>query len=122
MLAFNLGLFFRNLRGQPVRFSARDGDTEVQFVGGVRELLERTELDTQLTVVLTHRDLALRLVFDEGDEGEQSEEPRVRIRLTRESNGEEAALLETSFAFVQVRLQPAEEQSESASAPAQGSV
>ena len=113
MLAFNLGVFFRNLQGQPLRFAARGSAAEMQFVGGVRELNEKTGLDTQLSVVLAQGDLSLHIVFDEGDEDEFAEDPRVQVRLVQQTDGGEITLCQTQFAFDEVRLTPAEDGAES---------
>jgi len=110
MLAFNLGVFFRNLQGQPMRFSAQGGATGMQFVGGVRALNEKTGLDTQLSVVLAHADLSLHIVFDEGDEDEFAEDPRVQVRLVQQADWGELTLCQTQFAFDEVRLTPAGEE------------
>jgi len=113
MLAFNLGVFFRNLQGQPVRFAARGLSAEMQFVGGVRELVEKTGLDTQLSVVLGQGDLSLHLVFDEGDDEEFAEDPRIQVRLVQQTEAGEIALAQTQFAFDEVRLTPAMQEEDS---------
>jgi hypothetical protein len=84
----------------------------MQFVGGVRELNEKTGLDTQLSVVLGQGDLTLHIVFDEGDQDEFAEDPRVQVRLVQETDGSEITLCQTQFAFDEVRLTPAAESAE----------
>ncbi len=108
MLAFNLGVFFRNLHGQEVEFSAQSGHGEVHFVGSVRQLEERTELTRHLSVVLGHDRLTLRIEFEEGEEPEEEEadNPEVEVRLMENRDGEERLLLRTTFAFDEIRLQP----------------
>jgi hypothetical protein len=106
MLAFNLGVFFRNLRGQPVVFSARRGGMELCFVGGVRGLHERTDLSSCLSVELGQDDLAIQVSFEEGEEAEGEDEPDVHVTLLR--IGQAQPLFQGTFAFDDVRLQPLE--------------
>ena len=107
MLAFNLGIFFRNLRGQPVSFSARREVAELHFAGGVLALQEKTDLTHHLSVVLGQDDLALHVTFDEGEEAEREDNPDVHVTLRR--RGQEPPLFQATFAFDQIRLQPIEE-------------
>ncbi len=108
MLAFNLGVFFRNLHGQEVDFSAQSGHDEVHYIGSVRQLEERTELTRHLSVVLGHDRLTLTIEFEEGDdpEDEEADNPEVEVRLMEDRDGEERLLLRTTFAFDKIRLQP----------------
>ncbi len=111
MLAFNLGVFFRNLRGEEVAFSARSSRCEVHFTGGVVSLQEHTDLSRHLSVALGKGDLLLRLAFEEDDEGDP-EDSEVEVRLLREHERHEQLLLQTTFYFRDVSLKPASEAGE----------
>lgn len=106
MLAFNLGVFFRNLHGQPVAFDARREGASVHFVGGVESLQEKTALVSHLSVVLACDDLRLEMAFDEGEEEEGGNDPEVFVTVIRLGMAE--PLFEATFAFDQIRLQPVE--------------
>ena len=67
MLAFNLGVFFRNLKGEEVTFSAKNDLCEVRFTGGVVSLHEHTDLTRHLSVTLGKGDLSFRIAFDENE-------------------------------------------------------
>lgn len=109
MLAFNLSVFFRNLRGEEVAFSARSAQTELHFIGGVVALQEHTDLTRHLSVTLGSGDLLLRIAFEETEE-EGPEEADVAVRLLREEEGgKEALLFRTSFRFADVSLKPVSE-------------
>jgi hypothetical protein len=109
MLAFNLGVFFRNLRGEEVTFAARTSECEVRFTGGVVTLQEQTDLTRHLSVTLGKGDLLLRIAFEETEE-EGPEEADVAVRLLREEEGgKEALLFRTSFRFADVSLKPVSE-------------
>ncbi|HKI97370.1 MAG TPA: hypothetical protein VKB51_02735 [bacterium] len=108
MLAFNLSVFFRNLRGEEVAFSARTGQTELHFVGGVVALQEHTDLTQHLAVTLGSGDLLLRIAFEEPeDEEDDPEGANVVVRLLRESGERELLLVQTTFRFGDVSLKPA---------------
>jgi hypothetical protein len=109
MLAFNLGVFFRNLHGAEVAFSARTALVEFHFVGGVVALQEHTDLSRHLAVTLGSGDLTLRLAFEEAEEDEDPESARVELRLVRDAGERERVLLQTSFRFGDVSLKPAAE-------------
>ena len=106
MLAFNLSVFFRNLRGEEVAFSARSAQTELHFIGGVVALQEHTDLTRHLAVTLGSGDLLLRIAFEEAEDDDQ-ESANVEVRLLRESGEREILLLQTSFRFGDVSLKPA---------------
>ena len=75
MLAFNLGVFFRNLQGEEVVLTADDGRSSFRFTGGVHSLEEKTDLTHELTVVLTKGELTCHISIEE--ESEDSENPIV---------------------------------------------
>ena len=107
MLAFNLTVFFRNLRGEEVVFVARSPQTELHFMGGVVALQEHTDLTRHLSVTLRSGELLLRIAFEEAEEDEDPETAAVEVRLLRESGEREILLLQTSFRFGDVSLKPA---------------
>jgi len=117
MLAFNLGIFFRNLHGQPVAFDAKSAHATMHFVGGVESLREKTDLVSHLSVVLACDDLRMELAFDEGDEPEGEDNPEARITVIRIGMAE--PLFEATFAFDEIRLQPVEPETGVAEDPAQ---
>ncbi|MCH8884277.1 MAG: hypothetical protein IIA41_12375 [SAR324 cluster bacterium] len=107
MLAFNLGVFFRNLKGEEVTFSAKNDLCEVRFTGGVVSLHEHTDLTRHLSVTLGKGDLSFRIAFDENEE--QEEEPddtAVEVRLVQEGGERETLLLQSSFRFSEISLKP----------------
>lgn len=107
MLAFNLSVFFRNLRGEPVAFSARTAQMEMHFVGGVVAMQEHTDLTRHLSVILGSGDLRLRIAFEEGeDEDDDPDQANVEVRLLREADGREDLLAQTTFRFGDVSLKP----------------
>lgn len=114
MLAFNLSVFFRNLRGQPVRFKARDERAEVAFEGGVLDMQEQTDLSHHLTVTLARGELLCRIAFADDEDGdvEYPDESEVAVRLVQRHGDGEALLLETHFRFGDIALQPAGEPEE----------
>ena len=112
MLAFNLTVFFRNLRGEEVSFSARSPQTELHFVGGVVALQEHTDLTRHLSVTLGSGDLLLRIAFEEAETDEEAETANVEVRLLREQGDRELLLLQSSFRFGDVSLKPAADATE----------
>lgn len=107
MLAFNLSVFFRNLRGEPVAFSATTAQTEFHFVGGVVAMQEHTDLTRHLSVTLGSGDLLLRIAFEEGEEDDDPDEANVEVRLLRDEGEREELLAQTVFRFGDVSLKPA---------------
>lgn len=112
MLAFNLGVFFRNLKGEEVRFAAENGQCRVGFTGDVQGLHEVTELTRRLTVELGRGPLRCRIEIEEDEEegDEESENPEVHVCIRHGEGAEEAAVVETTFRFDEVRFQPASAQ------------
>ncbi|MCH7477726.1 MAG: hypothetical protein IIA14_06460, partial [SAR324 cluster bacterium] len=49
MLAFNLGVFFRNLQGADVTFAAQSEKCQFNFSGGVEKLQEQKDLTHHLS-------------------------------------------------------------------------
>ncbi len=112
MLAFNLGVFFQNLRGEEVVFAADNGNCVFNFTGGVESLEETKHLNRELSVVLARDNLVCTIVMEEEEEPEGEENPEVRVRLTRSHDGQDELILETSFRFNEIRLQPRSAQEE----------
>jgi hypothetical protein len=112
MLAFNLSVFFRNLRGEEVAFSARAAHSELHFVGGVVALQEHTDLTHHLSVTLGSGDLLLRIAFEDAEEDQDPDAANVAVRLLRESGEREVLLVQTSFRFGDVSLKPASDAEE----------
>ena len=113
MLAFNLGVFFRNLHGEEVTFTAKSPQCEVNFTGGVVNLQERTDLNHELSVTLSKGNLFFQATFEEGEE-EEEERPedtlvQVNLKLEFPEEKEEILLLETQFRFGEISLKPAGE-------------
>lgn len=107
MLAFNLGVFFRNLQGEDVVFAAKNDQTEVQFRGGVEKLQERTDLTHHLSVTLAKGGLSCRIAFEEVEEEESLENTDVEVRMVQHEDGQETVLLQTKFRFEDITLKPA---------------
>lgn len=109
MLAFNLGVFFSNLKGADVTFSARNDHCEVRFTGGVTSLQETTDLSRHLSVTLGKGEVSCRIAFDESEDSEEEakeEEERVEVRMVHNAGGEEVDLLQTWFKFEEITLKP----------------
>lgn len=107
MLAFNLGVFFRNLRGEDVSLAARSEHCEVHFLGGVDKLVEHTDLSHHLAVTLTNGALTCRIAFEEAEEEETPEHTEVEVELTQTLDDREIVLLHTAFLFEEITLKPA---------------
>jgi phosphoribosyl-ATP pyrophosphohydrolase len=107
MLAFNLGVFFRNLKGEEVFLSAYNEHCEVRFRGGVETLEEHTDLSHHLTVTLANKDLSCRIAFEEAEEEETPEHTEVEVELTQKNEERETVLLRTTFRFEEITLKPA---------------
>jgi hypothetical protein len=112
MLAFNLGVFFRNLHGEEVTFTAKSPQCEVNFTGGVVKLQERTDLTPELSVTLNKGNLYFQATFEENEEEEERPEDavvQVILKLELPEEKEEVLLLETQFRFGEISLKPAGE-------------
>ena len=107
MLAFNLGVFFRNLKGEEVSLYARNEHCDVRFSGGVEELVEHTDLSHHLAVTLTSAELSCRIVFEEAEGEETPEHSEVDIELILKKEGNDFVLLRTAFRFEEITLKPA---------------
>ncbi len=122
MLAFNLGVFFKNLKGEEVMFSARTNQCEVNFTGGVADLHEETDLTRHLSVVtLRKNDLSLRIYFEENEE-EEPEDTEVDVEMVLAGGEDEVdiQLLHTSFRFGSISLKPVSELEEGGEAAISG--
>jgi hypothetical protein len=109
MLAFNLGIFFRNMKDADVDFAATSPACQVEFTGKVQALSDQVDLTRHLSVTLSKGDLLCRIAFDEGEdeEGEEKqEEATVDVRLVLRSGGSEQILLQTRFRFDEISLKP----------------
>lgn len=112
MLAFNLGVFFRNLHGEEVTFSAKSPLCEVNFTGGVVKLQERSDLTPELSVTLNKGNLYFHATFEENEEEEERPEDtvvQVTLKLELPKEKEEVLLLEIQFRFGEISLKPAGE-------------
>ncbi len=107
MLAFNLGVFFRNLKGEEVTLYARNEHCEVRFSGGVEELTEHTDLSHHLSVTLASSELFCRIAFEEAEEEETPEHTEVEVELILKKEDREIVLLRTTFRFEEITLKPA---------------
>ena len=112
MLAFNLGVFFRNLKGEDISLFARNEHCEVRFSGGVKTLEEHTDLSHHLAVSLSSGDLICRIAFEEAEEEEIPENTEVEIVLAQQQEDRELQLLKTTFHFEEITLKPATGQDE----------
>lgn len=108
MLAFNLGVFFRNLKGEEVVFSAETPQCVVNFTGGVADLREETSLTRHLSVTLAKGDLSLTISFEENDEGEP-EDTEVEVVMHQSGKEGDLRLLRTTFRFGDISLKPISE-------------
>lgn len=107
MLAFNLSVFFRNLQGEEITLHAKNEHCEVRFSGGVKDLVEHTDLSHHLSVTLTNGDLACRIAFEEVEEEEIPENTEVDVELVQSKEDQEIVLLQTTFKFEEITLKPA---------------
>ena len=109
MLAFNLGIFFRNLKDAAVDFTASDGSCQVEFTGQVQALSDQLDLTRHLAVTLRRGDLLCHIAFDEGEdeEGEEKQdEATVEVRLVLRAEEGEQVLVQSQFRFDQISLKP----------------
>jgi len=109
MLAFNLGIFFRNLKGAAVDFAAGNAACQVGFTGQVQALSDQMDLTRHLTVTLRHGDLLCHIAFDEGEdeEGEEKQdEATVEVRLLLRADEGERVLVQSHFRFDEISLKP----------------
>jgi hypothetical protein len=110
MLAFNLGIFFRNLKDAEVDFSAKNAVCQVAFSGQVQALSDQVDLTRHLAVTLRRGDLVCFISFDEQEdedtEQKKEEEALVQVRIAEERDGTEQVLVETQFRFEDISLKP----------------
>jgi len=111
MLAFNLGVFFRNLSGAEVEFTAHNADCDVVFVGRVRDIREELGLGSTLQVTLSREPLQCRIEIEDSD-GEEDEspgaspEPAIEVILEREAGERAEQLFRGRFTFEAITLKP----------------
>ena len=108
MLAFNLGVFFRNLKGEEVVFSVNTPPCKVNFTGGVADLHEDTDLTRHLSVTLAKNDLSLTISFEESEE-EEPEDTEVEVVMLQAGVEGDVPLLRTTFRFGDISLKPVSE-------------
>lgn len=108
MLAFNLGVFFRNLKGEEVVFSAETPQCQVNFTGGVADLHEETTLTRRLSVTLAKANLSLSISFEENEEVEP-EDTEVEVVMLQTGKEGDLQLLRTTFRFGDISLKPISE-------------
>ena len=110
MLAFNLGVFFRNLAGAEVDFSAKDGETEVHFQGMVESIHQESGLEQHLQVTLRRDTLRCRIGILEPEDEEQpssEDEPKVEVTLEADAQEEHPVLLyRGQFKFDSISFKP----------------
>ena len=107
MLAFNLSVFFRNLKGEEITLHAKNEHCELRFFGGVEDLVEHTDLSHHLSVTLTNGDLTCRMAFEEVEEEEIPENTEVDVELVQSKEDGDIFLLRTTFRFEEITLKPA---------------
>jgi hypothetical protein len=109
MLAFNLGVFFRNLAGADVEFTARNAAGEVHFVGNVQDLREETDIRRRLQVTLRRDALRCEIQIEESEDEAHAGpdgEPEVEVRLEQESGAQTVPLFHGRFRFEDISLNP----------------
>ena len=106
MLAFNLGIFFRNLQGAEVRFSARSPACEFHFCGTVEALQEQVDLSRRLNITLRQDPLLCHIAFEDSEDESQPQSAIVDVRLVQFRDAQEQLVTQTRFRFEQVSLQP----------------
>lgn len=106
MLAFNLGVFFRNLSGAEVEFSAKNAQCELHFVGSVRDFRQEHDTASHLSVALRSGELVCHVAIEEEEAVEAPEEAKVDVRLAQVLGDGERELLHASFRFEDISLKP----------------
>ena len=106
MLAFNLGVFFRNLSGAEVDFAAKNPRCALQFVGSVQDLRQERDTATRLYVALRGGGLICRIAIEEDEAVEAPEEAKVEVRLAQQAPGGEREVLRATFRFEDISLKP----------------
>ncbi len=106
MLAFNLGVFFRNLSGADVDFTAKNAQCALQFVGNVQDFRQEHDTASHLSVALRSGELVCRIAIEEEEAVEAPEEAKVEVRLAQVLDGGERELLHATFRFEDISLKP----------------
>ena len=108
MLAFNLGVFFRNLSGAEVEFAATNAHCEFQFVGFVREFQQHQDVSSHLSVALHRGDLTGAIDIEEEEEEalESPEDAKIEVHLVMRTEEGEREVLHTTFRFEDISLKP----------------
>jgi hypothetical protein len=122
MLAFNLGIFFRNLKDAEVDFAAQNATCQLQFTGRVQALSDQVDLTRHLSVTLRLGDLLCLIAFDEQEddaEEKKEEEATVDVRIVQHRGGAPHVLLQTHFRFEEISLKPHNPDAQPPDGPAQ---
>jgi hypothetical protein len=106
VLAFNLGVFFRNLAGAEVDFAAKNAQCDFHFVGSVQDFRQEQDVGTQLSVALRHEGLVCTLSIVDEEADEAPEDAMVEVRLLQQVEGGARELLHTTFRFEGISLKP----------------
>lgn len=106
MLAFNLGVFFRNLSGAEVEFTAKNPQCDFRFVGAVGEFHQEHDVSTHLSVALRCADLTCTIDIEEEEAVEAPEEAKVEVHLVQHAAEGDRELVHTAFRFEDISLKP----------------
>jgi hypothetical protein len=106
VLAFNLGVFFRNLSGAEVDFTAANAQCEFQFVGFVQDLQQHRDVGTRLSVALRQQHLTCSIEIEEEETIEAPEDAKIDVRLVLRREEGDRELLHATFRFEEISLKP----------------
>jgi hypothetical protein len=106
VLAFNLGVFFRNLSGAEVDFSAKNPQCTFRFIGNVQDFRQERDTASRLSVALRSGELVCRISIEEEDTVEAPEEAKVEVALAQRQGEAEREVLHASFRFEDISLKP----------------
>jgi hypothetical protein len=106
VLAFNLAVFFRNLAGAEVEFTAKNPRCAFQFIGSVEEFRQEQDVGTRLSVTLRGSELVCRISIEEEEAPDAPEEAKVEVRLALALEKGEREVFHTAFRFEEISLKP----------------
>lgn len=106
MLAFNLGVFFRNLAGAEVEFTAKNPQCDLRFIGTVQDFRRDQDVSTRLSVALRSGPLTCAIGIEEDEALDAPEAAKVDVVLLQQADGGERELLRASFRFEHITLKP----------------
>lgn len=106
MLAFNLGVFFRNLAGAEVEFTAKNPQCDLRFIGTVRDFRREQDVGTRLSVALNSGALTCAIGIEEDEALDTPEAAKVDVTLLQQTDGGERELLRATFRFEHITLKP----------------